>query len=375
MTSIIGSFQNPQGFDTFPREVLPKQKASVSVRVVAITGSENQAVRPGCMDVAHGSADEAGGFIGGHLVRRLLDEGHYVRAVDIKPLDKFWQFHPAAESIQADLRGLRECLLACRGIDHVYDLACDMGNIAFIENNKADCMVSVLISTNLLRAARASGVTRLFYASSACVYPAGKQNSTTLPALKESDAYPAQPEIGYGEEKLFSERMCQLFMEDYQLETRVARFHNSFGAMGSWCDGREKAPAAICRKVAEAKLGFAPPEIEIWGDGTRTRSFMHITDNIDGIRLLMDSDVRVPLNIGTSECVTINQLVDVVEEVAGIKLKRRYDTSKPQGVMGRNSDNTLIKELLEWEPATSLQDGIAATYPWIESEVAKRGKQ
>ena len=316
----------------------------------------------------------AGGFIGGHLVKRLLDEGHQVRAVDIKSRrEGWWQWHDGAENLtEYDLRFNPCCAGACEGVQHVYNLACDMGGIGFIENNKARCMVSVLINTHLLMAARACDVERYFYSSSACVYNASKQDSPDCAALKETDAYPAMAEDGYGWEKLFSERMCRHFMEDYGLECRVGRFHNSMGPHGSWRDGREKAPAAICRKVAEAKLGLAPAEIEIWGDGSRTRSFMYIDDNIDGIRKLMDSGVRQPVNIGTSESVTINQLVDVVEEVAGTKLTRRYDMSKPQGVMGRSSDNTLVKHSLGWEPILPLRDGIARTYSWIEEQVRKQ---
>jgi len=318
----------------------------------------------------------AGGFIGGHLVGRLLHEGHQVTAVDIKDLQDWWQVHKQAKSIPlCDLRLRGNAFIVCSGIDQVYNLAADMGNIDYIENNKAACALSVLINTHLLMAAEFHGVQRYFYSSSACVYAADKQDRPDLPALKESDAYPASPEDGYGTEKWYSECMCRYFTEDRGLETRVGRFHNSYGKYGSWCDGREKAPAAICRKVAEAKLGLVPPEIEIWGDGTRTRSFMFIDDNLDGIRLLMDSDVRQPLNVGTSECVTINQLVDVVEEVAGTKLTRRYNMNRAQGVYGRNSDNTLIKELLHWEPTMSLREGIGILYPWIESEVRKHGER
>ncbi len=317
----------------------------------------------------------SGGFIGGHLVRRLLDEGHEVRAVDIKPLGEWWQVHTGADNCSEwDLRHPAPCANACLDIDHVYQLACRMGGIGEIQTHVYDCSLNALININMLRAAEKQDVKRLFFSSSACVYPAGKQCLTDMPALKESDVFPAMPEAGYGWSKLYSEMICQYATDEKRVDCRIGRFHNSFGPMGSWCDGREKAPAAICRKVAEAKLGFVPPEIEIWGDGTRTRSFMFIDDNIDGIRMLMDSDICQPINIGTSEAVTINQLVDAVEDVAGVKLKRRYDTSKPQGVAGRNSENTRIKELLGWEPSLPLSEGIKRTYPWIEQEVQRRGK-
>ncbi len=309
-----------------------------------------------------------GGMIGGHLVRRLLNDGHIVRAVDIKPVDEWWQVHAAADNYTADLRLWPACCVACDDIDHVYNLAADMGGMGFIERHKADCMLSVLINTNLLRAARKAGVKRYFFSSSACVYAADKQDRSDVTALKESDAYPAMPEAGYGEEKLFSEQMCRYAMEDWGLETRVARFHNVYGPHGSWEGGREKAPAAICRKVAEAKL-CGNHVIDIWGDGTCTRSFMEIDDCIEGICRIMDSDIRYPINLGSSELVSVGQLVGIIEGIAGVKLKRRYDTSQPQGVQGRNSNNTLIKAELDWEPSTPLRDGLAKLYEWVESKV------
>ncbi len=317
----------------------------------------------------------AGGMIGGHLVWRLLDEGHDVLAVDIKPLDEWWQVHTGATNCHTtDLRGYAECYCACVDIDHVFNLAADMGGMGFIERHKADCMVSALININLLRAARAAFVSRYFYSSSACVYAADKQNRSDVTALKESDAYPAMPEAGYGEEKLFSERICRYAIEDWGLETRVARFHNVYGSHGSWNDERTKAPAAICRKVAEAKLS-GNHVIDIWGDGTCTRSFMEIDDCIKGIRRIMDSDIRYPINLGSSELVSVGQLVGIIEDIAGVKLKRRYDTGQPQGVQGRNSNNTLIKAELDWEPTTPLCDGLEKLYEWVESKVKENRKE
>ncbi len=314
-----------------------------------------------------------GGFIGGHLAAKLIDEGHDVVAADIKPLADWWQTHDAAENRdQCDLRLRENAFDVCKGVSHVYNLACDMGGIAYIEKYKARCMLSVLINTQLLMASVGLGVKRYFYSSSACVYAAGKQHRTEQPALKEADAYPAMPEDGYGWEKLFSERMCRHFTEDFGLETRVGRFHNIMGPHGSWFDGREKAPAAICRKVAEAKLG-GTKTIEVWGDGTRTRSYCWVGDCVEGIRLLMDSNVREPLNIGSCECVSVNRLIDYAEEIAGVKLQRKYDMTKAQGVMGRNSDNSKIKSLLNWEPTTPLRVSLEKTYPWIKEQVGKCG--
>ena len=310
-----------------------------------------------------------GGFIGGWLVGRLLAEGAKVRAVDIKPFSEWFQLHEAAGNLNLDLRDLASCRVATAGMDQVFNLAADMGGMGFIETHKADCMLSVLINTHLLVASRDAGVTRYFYASSACVYNADKQASVDVAPLREEDAYPAMPEDGYGWEKLFSERMCRHFREDFGLETRVARFHNIYGPHGTYKGGREKAPAAICRKVIEAKLS-GNHTIEIWGDGTRTRSFQYIDDCLYGILAIMDSDIRQPINLGSSELVTVNGLVDIVERIAGISLERRYDLDAPQGVMGRNSDNTLIKQLLGWEPSIPLQVGLEKTYRWISNELS-----
>jgi nucleoside-diphosphate-sugar epimerase len=312
-----------------------------------------------------------GGFIGGHLVADLRRRGFAVRAVDIKPLQDWYQRFDDVENLQLDLQGMAACERAVEGCERVYNLASDMGGMGFIELNRALCMLSVLINTHLLMAAKKYGVKRFFYASSACVYAADKQTSEEIAGLKESDAYPALPEDGYGWEKLFSERMCRHFTEDFGLVTRVARFHNVYGPHGTWDGGREKAPAAICRKVLTAKLG-GTGEIEIWGDGHQTRSFMWIEDCITGIHKIMDSsEVTMPINLGSSEKVSINQLVDIVESIANIKLHRRYKLDAPKGVNGRNSDNELIKRLLQWEPSTALRVGMEKTYAWIEAEMRK----
>jgi nucleoside-diphosphate-sugar epimerase len=313
-----------------------------------------------------------GGFIGGHLVGDLLRQGWTkVRAVDIKPFDEWYQRFDDAENMLLDLQDRAACQRALDGAKVVYDLAADMGGMGFIENNKALCMLSVLINTHLCMAAKEAGVERYFYASSACVYNGEKQKDVNVTALKEEDAYPALPEDGYGWEKLFSERMCRHFREDFGLQTRVARYHNVYGPFGTYDGGREKAPAAICRKVIQAKLS-GKHEIEIWGDGKQTRSFMYISDCLKGTQMLLWSDVLEPINIGSSELVSINQLVDIVEDIAGIKLKRSYNLSAPKGVNGRNSDNTLIKKLLDWEPNTRLRDGMEKTYRWIYDEMMSK---
>ncbi len=313
----------------------------------------------------------AGGFIGGHLVKGLLNRGvRVIRAVDIKPLEYWHQITEGVENLSLDLKEAKNCLRATRGADHVYQLAADMGGMGFIENNKALCMLNVLTSTNMLVAAREWGVKRFFYASSACVYNAQKQTRPDVTALKESDAYPALPEDGYGWEKLFSERMCRHFEEEYDMVCRIARYHNVYGPNGTWTGGREKAPAAICRKVIEAKRSGAH-EINIWGDGEQTRSFMFIDDCIRGTEMIMNSDIDEPINLGSNELVTINRLVDIAEEIAGIRLKRTYDMTAPRGVAGRNSDNSMILDRLNWEPSIKLRDGLETTYRWIEEEMAK----
>jgi GDP-D-mannose 3',5'-epimerase len=313
-----------------------------------------------------------GGFIGGHLVDRLRSmPGMRVRAADIKPLDQWYQVFPDVENhagpLEGDVRDFTICRALCQGADEVYQLSADMGGMGFIENNKALCMLSVLTNTHMLLAAQEAGVGRFFFSSSACVYNAEKQKDPNLTALAESDAYPALPEDGYGWEKLFSERMCRHFREDFGIETRVARFHNVYGPHGTWHGGREKAPAAICRKVIAAKAS-GQHTIEIWGDGNQTRSFMYIDDCVDGILRITHSEILEPINLGSSEMVTINQLVDVAERIAGITLQRKYILDAPKGVAGRNSDNTRIKAGLGWEPSISLEDGIRRTYAWIEEQ-------
>ncbi|HUG68355.1 MAG TPA: NAD-dependent epimerase/dehydratase family protein [Pirellulaceae bacterium] len=312
----------------------------------------------------------AGGFIGGHLVSHLRAQHNcQIRAVDIKPVEEWYQCFDDVENVVANLQEKGACERVCKGATRVYNLAADMGGMGFIENNKALCMLSVLINTHLLQAAVNHGVERYFYASSACVYNADKQTDPQVTPLREADAYPAMPEDGYGWEKLFSERMCRHFMEDFGLEVRVARFHNVYGIHGTWNGGREKAPAAICRKVIDA-VRSGDHRIDIWGDGEQTRSFTYIDDCIHGIELLMRSDVRVPLNLGSNELVTINGLVDIVADIAGITLERNYLLDAPKGVNGRNSDNTLISELLNWAPNTRLRAGMEPTYRWIEQQFA-----
>ncbi len=309
-----------------------------------------------------------GGFIGGHLVDYLRRQGFAnIRSVDIKPLEDWYQVHDGVENVVADLQDYYNCKAACADAREVYNLAADMGGMGFIENNRALCMLSVLINTHLLMAAQQAGTERFFYASSACVYNADKQRDANVTALKEEDAYPAMPEDGYGWEKLFSERMCRHFREDFGLITRVARFHNVYGPLGTWDGGREKAPAAVCRKVIHA-LETGSNEIEIWGDGQQTRSFMYIDDCLLGIDRIMHSDIEEPINLGSNELVTINGLVDIVEDIAGVKLQRHYKLDAPKGVNGRNSDNTLIQARLNWQPGVRLRDGLENTYRWILGE-------
>ena len=317
----------------------------------------------------------AGGFIGGWVINNLLNQGYTdILAVDIKPLSSWYQKFENVENQSLDLKDPVNTLAVTSKIHTVYNLAADMGGMGFIEKNKALCMMSVLINTNLLESSRLSGVDKYFFASSACVYNQSYQSDAENPGLKESDAYPADPEDGYGWEKLFSERMCRHFGEDFGLGIRIARFHNVYGPLGTFDGGREKAPAAVCRKVAEAVISDSN-EIQIWGDGEQTRSFTYIDDTVLGIQKLMDSSYSAPINLGSSQMVTINQLVDIVENIANIRLKRKYIIDAPKGVRGRNSENTLIKEVLDWEPKISLEFGLEKTYKWIYDELSSGSKK
>src|SRR6266699_946718 len=311
----------------------------------------------------------AGGFIGHHLAKYLVAKGYWVRGVDVKPPE--YEDSPAQEFELLDLRRWANCLQATRGVQHVYNLAANMGGIGFIESHKAEIMHdNVLINVHMLEAARLNGITRYLYTSSACIYPGYKQNTPDVTPLKEEDAYPADPEDGYGWEKLFSERQCRHYFEDHGLETRVVRFHNIFGPLGTYDGGREKSPAAICRKIALANEG---DEIEVWGDGGQTRSYCYIDDCVEGIYRIMNSDHAAPLNLGQDRLISINELVDIVAKIAGKKIRKTHDLTKPQGVRGRNSDNTRLREVLLWEPEVSLEEGLERTYRWIESQLAEKG--
>ncbi len=311
----------------------------------------------------------AGGFIGHHLTKSLVERGYWVRGVDLKYPE--YEESPAQEFEVLDLRRWANCLQATRGVQHLYNLAANMGGIGFIESHKAEIMHdNVLINVHMLEAARLNGVTRYLYTSSACIYPGYRQNTPAVTPLKEEDAYPADPEDGYGWEKLFSERQCRHYFEDYGFDTRVVRFHNIFGPLGTYDGGREKSPAAICRKLALASDG---DEIEVWGDGNQTRSYCYIDDCVEGIYRLMMSSYREPLNLGQDRLITINELVDMVATIAGKRIRRRHDFDKPQGVRGRNSDNTRLRAVLQWEPRVTLEDGLERTYRWIEAQLVERG--
>ncbi len=312
----------------------------------------------------------AGGFIGHHLVRRLTAEGFWVRGVDIKYPE--YESSPADEFEILDLRRFENCLIATRNVDEVYNLAADMGGIGYITAYLAQIAINnTLINSHMLEASRLNGVKRFLFSSSACVYAQYKQKSADVTPLKEEDAYPADPEPGYGWEKLWAEELCRYFWKDYKFETRIVRFHNVYGPLGTYDGGKEKAPAAISRKVALANGGA---EIEVWGDGEQTRSFMYVDDCVEGLIRLMASDYREPLNLGTDRLVTINELVDLVCGVAGKSLRKRHDLSKPQGVRGRNSDNSRLRDVLGWEPSIPLEHGLSVTYKWIESELAKNAR-
>jgi nucleoside-diphosphate-sugar epimerase len=310
----------------------------------------------------------AGGFIGHHLVNHLTALGHWVRGVDIKPPE----FEPTAaqEFRLLDLRDWRNCLEATEDVEEVYALAANMGGIGYIETHKAVIVRdNTLINMQTIEAARLQGVRRLLYTSSACVYPGYRQAAPDVAPLREAEAYPADPEDGYGWEKLYMERVCRHYREDFGLETRIARFHNIYGPLGTYQGGREKSPAAICRKIAAAPDGGV---IEVWGDGRQTRSYCYIDDCVEAIVRLMRSDFEDPLNIGTDETISINGLVQLVARIAGKRIACRYDPSKPQGVRGRNSDNTLLRQVLQWEPRVSLEAGMARTYAWIEAQLRRQ---
>ena len=310
----------------------------------------------------------AGGFIGGHLTSNLLEEGHEVVAADIKPIEFWFQVFEKNKNYCLDLKEYENCLKVVEGVDYVYNMACNMGGMGFIENNKAECMLSVLINTNLLRACIEKKVKKYFFSSSACVYNASKQDKTFIEGLRETDAYPALPEDGYGWEKLFSERMCRHFTEDFGLQTRVARYHNVYGPLGTYDGGREKAPAALCRKIISAKLNNEK-SIDIWGDGEQTRSFMFIDDCIIGTNKLFNSDKSEVFNIGSEEQVSINQMVSIIEDIANIKLERNYQLDKPKGVRGRSSNNDFIRKEINWDTEVKLAQGLKITYDWIYSQM------
>ena len=312
----------------------------------------------------------AGGFIGGHLVKRLINLGYQVIAVDNKKIDNWYQIHEQSKNYELDLSLLPNCKKVTENVNGIFNLACNMGGMGFIENNKALCMISVLINTHLLLAAKENKVGKYFFSSSACAYNVNLQSNEKVIALKESDAYPAMPEDGYGWEKLFSERMCNHFYEDYGMDVKVARYHNVYGPNGTYDGGREKAPAALARKIITSKLKGLN-EIEVWGDGNQKRSFLYIDDCIDATINLFNSSFRGPVNIGSEELVSINEMIDILEHIANKKFNRKYLLDKPKGVKGRNSDNTLIKKELQWEPKYSLSEGLTKTYHWIQDQIKK----
>ena len=316
----------------------------------------------------------AGGFIGGHLIKRLLDNGNSIVATDIKPKEYWFQdFETVTNYYSIDMKDIANCRKVTKNIDYVFNMACNMGGMGFIENNKAECMQSVLINTNLLIASKEDKVKRYFFSSSACAYNKSKQQEVFIEGLKEKDAYPADPEDGYGWEKLFSERMCRHFMEDYGIEVRIARYHNIYGPYGTYDGGREKAPAALCRKVINSK-NTNKTSIQVWGDGKQTRTFLYIDDCVEGTLRLFESNYSEPVNIGSDEQVSINQMIEIIENISGINsLEKKYQLDKPKGVRGRSSDNSLVKEILDWSYQIKLKDGLKKTYNWIDSEVSKVG--
>jgi GDP-D-mannose 3', 5'-epimerase len=312
----------------------------------------------------------AGGFIGHHLVRRMKAEGHWVRGVDIKETE--FEASPADDFMVRDLRLWEACLAATKCVDAVYNLAADMGGIGYITAGHADISRNnTLINTHMLEASRQNGIQRFLFSSSACVYPQYRQRDPDVAPLKEDEAMPADPEPGYGWEKLYAEELCRYYRKDHGFQTRIVRFHNVYGPLGTYDGGKEKAPAAISRKVALARDGG---EIEVWGDGRQTRSFMYVDDCVEGMLRLMESDFGDALNLGTDRLVTVDELIDIVSAIAGKRLVKRHDLSKPQGVRGRNSDNTLLNKVLGWQPAVTLEDGLKTTYRWIEGQLKKAGR-
>jgi len=316
----------------------------------------------------------AGGFIGGHLTNRLLGNGNSIIASDIKPKEYWFQdFENAKNFYSTDMKDINNCRNVTEGIDYVFNMACNMGGMGFIENNKAECMQSVLINTNLLISCKENGIKKYFFSSSACAYNTSKQQKVFINGLKEEDAYPAYPEDGYGWEKLFSERMCRHFMEDYGIQVRIARYHNIYGPYGTYDGGREKSPAALCRKVIKANKNNEK-KIEVWGDGMQTRSYLYIDDCIDGTLRLFNSNYSDPVNIGSDEQVSINQMIEIIEDVSGTKkLERVYQLDKPKGVRGRSSNNDLVKKVLNWSFKIKLKEGLKKTYDWISGEMSKQG--
>ncbi len=314
----------------------------------------------------------AGGFIGGHLIKKLIENGNSIVASDIKPKEYWFQdFDEVENHYSMDMKDITNCRKVTKDIDYVFNMACNMGGMGFIENNKADCMQSVLINTNLLITCKENKISKYFFSSSACAYNTTKQQEVFIDGLKEDDAYPADPEDGYGWEKLFSERMCRHFKEDYGMEVRVARYHNIYGPYGTFDGGREKAPAALCRKVINSKINKANT-IDVWGDGKQTRTFLYIDDCIEGTLRLFESDYSEPVNIGSDEQVSINQMIEIIESISGInKLERKYQLDKPKGVRGRSSNNDLVKKILNWSYEIKLKDGLKKTYDWIFGEITK----
>ena len=315
----------------------------------------------------------AGGFIGGHLVKSLMNEGHQVVCADVKPLHLWFQLFEENKNYSLDLKEYENCLMVSKGVDYIYNMACNMGGMGFIENNKAECMQSVLINTNLLIACKEDKVEKYFFSSSACAYNKTKQQDVFIDGLKETDAYPADPEDGYGWEKLFSERMCRHFMEDYGIQVRIARYHNIYGPYGTYDGGREKAPAALCRKIIQSKMNNEN-KIQVWGDGKQTRTFLYVDDCVEGTLRLFESDHSEPVNIGSDEQVSINQMIEIIEEISNTKkLELEYQLDKPKGVRGRSSNNDLVKKVLNWSFQIKLKDGLKRTYEWINSEIKKEG--